>query len=169
MKKTTKQKRFKSRDNIKIVLSGVLVAICTLGGFSAYHYVKADQDTGPVYIDLDPNLNLKQQVEEFFTANDAPEMIRIINCESSYRHFNQDGTVLKNKAGSSATGIAQILASVHPDPKIIEQYNKSNGTDLSISDFNISTLEGNLGYALILYEINGTRDWECAKNFRFNG
>ncbi len=57
------------------------------------------------------------------------------------------------------------MSSVHPDEKIIYRYNKRNDTDFTIDDFDITTLEGNLGYALVLYSVNGTRDWECAHKF----
>jgi hypothetical protein len=40
---------------------------------------------------------------------------------------------------------------------------KKNNTDLSVSDFDITTLKGNLDYALVLYKVRGTKDWECAK------
>jgi len=119
-------------------------------------------------MEINPNIGVRAQVEDFFTANSAPEMIPIIKCESHFRHYNKDGTVLTNRAGSSATGVAQILASVHPDPKVLSLYNKRFNTNLTAEDFDITTIEGNLGYALMLYELRGTRDWECAKKFRFN-
>jgi hypothetical protein len=167
MKKISKHKKIKPQIIIKVAVICLICVFSTLGGLGAYHYVKADQETEPIYLELDPNLSLKQQVEEFFVANNATEMIDIIECESQFKHYEVDGSVLKNKAGSSATGIAQILASVHPDPKIIKRYNLVNETDLKISDFNIKTLEGNLGYALMLYQVNGVKDWECSKNFKF--
>ena len=94
-------------------------------------------------------------------------MINIIKCESKFKHFEEDGTPLKNTKGSSAIGVAQILASQHPDIKIIERYNRKFNTNLTIEDLDITTLNGNIGYALVLYEVRGTRDWECAKKFRF--
>lgn len=147
-----------------------MVAVLLVGGsgFGAYHLLlAAETPLPPIYLEIDPNLGLEQQVIEFFTDNDAAEMIPIIDCESNFRHFDADGSVLKNKAGSSATGIAQILHSKHPDPKIVYRYNKRHNTDLEVADLDITTVAGNLGYALMLYEINGTRDWECAKPFRF--
>jgi len=114
-------------------------------------------------ISLDPNIGVKPYVEEFFTQNGAKEMLSVIKCESGFKQFDRQGEVLKNKEGSSAVGIAQILASKHPDQKVLDQYNKQNNTDLTARDFDITTLKGNVGYALILYKVRGTRDWECAK------
>lgn len=164
-KKHSRKKRGRSFRNLYIL---VVTAVFAGGSFGVYHLrsVQAENQT-PIHMEIDPNVGLEQVVEEFFTDNGAPEMIPIIKCESNFKHYNQDGSVLKNKAGSSATGIAQILSSAHPDPKIVYRYNKRHETGLSPEDIDITTLEGNLGYALMLYEINGTRDWECAKKFRW--
>jgi hypothetical protein len=108
------------------------------------------------------NDGLQQFVTDFFTQYDAAAMVPIIECESHFKHFNDDGTVLINKQGSSATGIAQILTSVHPDPHVIAKYNRRNHTNYAIEDFDILTLSGNVGYALVLYKTRGTKDWECS-------
>ena len=120
----------------------------------------------PVEVEVDPNLGIKSYVVEFFTDNDAKEMLPIIACESEFKHFNTDGSVLRNREGSSAVGVAQILTSKHPDPKALQKYNRLHNTTLTPDDFDVRTLQGNLGYALLLYEIRGTRDWECAKKIR---
>ena len=109
------------------------------------------------------NDGLQQFVTDFFTEYDAVEMIPIIACESEFKQYNDDGTVLKNKQGSSATGISQIMASVHPDPQVITKYNRRNHTHFTVADFDINTISGNLWYALVLYKVRGTRDWECAR------
>ncbi len=112
------------------------------------------------------NDGLEQFVTEYFTKYDAAPMIPIIECESNFMHFSEDGSVLKNRQGSSATGIAQIMASVHPDPQVLKRYNRRNYTNYQVEDFDITTLTGNVWYALILYKTNGTRDWECSKYVR---
>lgn len=119
----------------------------------------ADQAT--VYLSND---GLQQFVTEYFIKYDAAEMIPIIECESHFRHFDEDGTVLKNQQGSSAIGIAQILSSVHPDQQVISKYNRRNLTNFTVGDFDISSLSGNISYALVLYKTRGTRDWECSKH-----
>jgi len=147
--------------------SFLMFGAMSIAGFGVYHFVNAQNTTLSVAMELDPNIGLEKQVEEFFTDNEAPEMIPIIKCESNFRHYASDGSVLKNHEGSSAVGIAQILTSKHPDSKVLKVYNKQHNTDLHVSDLNIMTVEGNLGYALALYKVRGTRDWECAKKFRF--
>ena len=116
---------------------------------------------------FDPNDGIREHVESFFTKHDAHEMIPIIQCETHFRHFAPDGSILTNAEGSTATGVAQILDSVHPDPKVLEVYNKRFEAATTIDDFDLTTIDGNLEYALILYEVRGTRDWECAKKFKF--
>lgn len=171
MSRKTRKKRAsktQSKKSTSSLLAGVFLvcALCTTG-FGVYHLVLAAPPEEKVVLEVDPNVGLEAQVVELFTANGAEEMIPIIKCESQFKHFNTDGTVLKNKAGSSATGIAQILASAHPDPKVLEVFNKRHNSDLTIDDFDITTVEGNLGYALALYQVRGVRDWECSKKFRF--
>lgn len=162
-----KRKKSKKKSRIfPIVLGGAI--LLSAGGLTTAHYVFATSPTplSPMN-DPDPNFGIRNKVIEFFEANDAHEMIDIIKCESRFRQYDKDGLPLKNSAGSSAIGVSQIMASVHPDEKIIARYNKKYDTGLSIKDLDINTFEGNIGYALILYKMNGVRDWECSKKFRF--
>lgn len=168
VKRTTRKKKKigKTQQFFVVCIFTLVVAVAT--GFGVYHIVRAAHRIEALRMPLDPNLGLQARVEEFFTANDAPEMIPIIGCESEFKHFNQSGSVLQNKAGSSAIGIAQILSSQHPDPKVLKVFNIRHNTNLTIDDFDLDTIEGNLGYALVLYQVRGTKDWECAKKFRFH-
>lgn len=170
-RKKTRKRRTSSKSFGMRKLSGLLllfVFATLLGGAGLYHFVSAAPAKEPIAMEIDANIGLEAQVRDFFTANGAEEMIDIIACESEFKHYNADGDILMNHEGSSATGIAQIIASKHPDPKIIYRYNKRNDTDLTVDDFDITTVEGNLGYALVLYTIRGVRDWECSKKFRFS-
>lgn len=153
----------------KIIVPAVLFGVILVSGFYFFHtvYAAGEQRAAPVLMAIDPNIGVKTYVTEFFTDNDAEEMLPIIKCESNFKHYGEDGEVLKNFAGSNAIGVAQIMSSVHPDPKILKRYNRRNNTDLTEADFDLTTLEGNLGYALVLYTIRGVRDWECAKKVRF--
>ncbi|MDC1205301.1 hypothetical protein N8083_00435 [Candidatus Pacebacteria bacterium] len=163
-KKREAQKSFWCFFGVYFVL---FLSVCGTG-FGIYHLVSAYVSSNePVPMVIDPNIGIRAIVEEFFNANDASEMISIIKCESEFKHYGPDEEVLKNRAGSSAIGVAQILSSVHPDPKVLSLYNKRFNTDVTEETFDITTLEGNLGYALMLYELRGTRDWECSKKFRF--
>lgn len=156
--KATK-KRLRS---LSIVIGSVFLLL--VSSFGAFHYVlaKTAVEINPVTF-INPNFGVKNKVIEFFEANDASAMIPIIKCESHFRHYDKSGKPLQNSSGSSAVGVAQILSSMHPDQKIIDRYNKRFNAGLSIEDLDVTTFEGNIGYALVLYKMNGTRDWECSK------
>lgn len=96
---------------------------------------------------IDPNV-VREKVEEYFA--DLPVMVEIARCESRFRQYDEDGTVLKNEQGSSATGVLQIMASYHRKAA-------------SRLGYDIDTLEGNLAYGRHLYEQNGTRDWNASR------
>lgn len=90
--------------------------------------------------------NIEEYVRKSF--NDAPVMIEIARCESRFNQFDKNGNVLLNHEGSSATGIFQIMASIHSKP----------AAKMSID---INTIEGNVAYARYLYESQGTKPWEA--------
>lgn len=76
----------------------------------------------------------------------APVLQRIINCESGGNQF-RDGQVLiaVNTNGTYDQGIAQI--------------NSIHNKEASKLGFDLSTEQGNIGYATFLYENRGTSDW----------
>lgn len=76
---------------------------------------------------------------------DAPEARIVAMCESNLIHSTKDG-ILKNHQGSSATGLFQIMDSIHGHTA------KRLGLD-------IYTLEGNAQYARYLYDKHGWKPW----------
>ncbi|MCK4826778.1 hypothetical protein KA005_64180 [bacterium] len=76
---------------------------------------------------------------------DVGIMVEIARCESGFRQFDKEGKPLKNP-GSTATGVFQLMASYHREPA------SNLGMD-------IDTVEGNLGYAMVMYEQSGTVPW----------
>jgi hypothetical protein len=104
---------------------------------------------------VDPEY-VEQRVREYFA--DIPVMIKLCGCESEFRQYREDGTLLVSrwinpktgKRGSSATGVCQITYKNH-----FSEWSKSPETD-------ITTLEGNLAFARELYKEQGTAPWsEC--------
>lgn len=71
----------------------------------------------------------------------------IAECESDGRQFDDEGNLIKNPS-SSAIGKYGIMASLH------EERAKGMGLD-------IRTLEGNEGYANVLFSESGTKHWEA--------
>lgn len=80
-----------------------------------------------------------------------PILIKIARCESGFQQYEPDGSLNYNDEGSSAVGIMQIMSSVHKE-------------DAMRLDYDITTTEGNLGYALHLYRTQGTTPWNPSKH-----
>lgn len=94
------------------------------------------------------SLTTEEQVR--LTFNDAPIMANIAYCESNYRQFNTDGSVLRGRVNSKDVGLFQIN----------EYYHLTTAQKLGID---IYTTEGNLQYGRYLYETQGTSPWIHSK------
>lgn len=91
---------------------------------------------------------VEQYVESYFA--DTPIMIKIASCESHFRQFESDGTVLQNP-NSTAVGVFQIMSSIH-----------KNVADQNLG-LDIYSLQGNVAYAKALYDEKGTQPWASSK------
>lgn len=80
---------------------------------------------------------------------DTPILIAIAECESNFRQFNPDGTVVRGKVDSHDVGVMQINETYWLDKS------KSLGDD-------IYTAEGNAAYAKYLYAKQGTDPWNSS-------
>ncbi|MFM2340329.1 MAG: hypothetical protein RLZZ360_965 [Candidatus Parcubacteria bacterium] len=111
----------------------------------------------PTDPEVDPNY-VEARVREYFA--DIPVMIGICGCESEFRQFREDGTLLVSrwinpetgKRGSSATGVCQITYKNH-----YPAWSDSPET-------NVTTLDGNLAFARELYLSEGTAPWNESKS-----
>lgn len=88
--------------------------------------------------------NLSAYVEQYFA--DTPILAEVAWCESSDRHFDKDGSVLRGKVDPDDVGVMQINTRYHEEKAV------SMGMDLY-------TLNGNLAYAKYLYEKQGLKPW----------
>lgn len=93
-----------------------------------------------------------QSVEEYVTEYfaDIPAMIAIAQCESRFRQYDKDGTVLRGEQVNEDVGVMQVN----------ETYHKKTADKLG---YNLHTIEGNVGYARYLYEKEGTKPWNSSK------
>ncbi len=82
---------------------------------------------------------------------DSPAMVEIARCESKFRQFTDSGNPLRGGAGGQMIGVFQFFESVH-------------NTAARSLGFDLSTLEGNLGYARHVYETQGTTPWNSARS-----
>ena len=78
------------------------------------------------------------------------EMIEIARCESGLRQFDENGEVLRGKINPKDVGIFQINEYYHLEAS------RALGYD-------IYTREGNIGYAIYLYNLQGTQPWNWSR------
>lgn len=86
----------------------------------------------------------EERVREYF--DDIPILVDVARCESQFRQFNSNGTVLRGIQNPDDVGVMQLN----------EYYHKAQAVKLG---HDIHTLEGNMAYARYLYEKEGTAPW----------
>ena len=82
---------------------------------------------------------------------DDPILAEIAWCESSFRHYDVDGKVIRGFVNSSDIGVMQIN----------EYYHGDTAEKLG---YNLHRLMDNLAYAKNLYEREGVRPWQASRN-----
>ena len=88
---------------------------------------------------------VETKVREFF--KDAPAMIEVARCESKFRQFTDSGNPLRS---NGMIGVFQFYESIHaPGAKAL--------------GFDLTTLDGNLGYAKHIYETEGLTPWNGSR------
>jgi hypothetical protein len=80
---------------------------------------------------------------------DLPIMIEIARCESTFRHYLADGSVLRGRVDRDDTGVMQIN----------QRYHHGYAAALGL---NLEDIYHNLVYARYLYETEGTRPWNAS-------
>ena len=100
---------------------------------------------------------VKQDPEDFVdTENyirhyfaDLPVLVDVAYCESSFRHNDKYGNVLRGVVNKSDVGVMQINLRYHLE-------------DAEKLGYDLYTLEGNTAYARQLYEKKGTQPWNAS-------
>ena len=82
---------------------------------------------------------------------DTPILIEIARCESTLRHFDSDGKVVRGIVDKRDTGVMQINLYYHADTA-------------KQLDIDLHTVEGNVAYAKYLYGKYGTKPWSASKS-----
>ncbi|MFP4616657.1 MAG: hypothetical protein ACLFNR_00650 [Candidatus Paceibacterota bacterium] len=94
-------------------------------------------------------LTTEEHVRDYFS--DVPAMVDVARCESHFRHFDKDGSVLKGTMNGSDVGVMQIN----------KEYHGQKATELGLD---IYSVEGNLEYARYLYEEQGLAPWMASEH-----
>lgn len=105
------------------------------------------EQTVPPQSQLVSSEAVKEVVENYFS--DIPIMAEIARCESTYRHYLSDGSVLQGRVDNADTGVMQIN----------KRYHEETAVSLGL---NLDDIEDNLQYARHLYERQGTQPWSAS-------
>ena len=112
--------------------------------------ISADMQSGQATIEQSTSTDYvdPKAVEAYVKAHsaDAPILVDIARCESTFRQFDSTGNVIRGKVDSRDVGVMQIN----------EKYQGPTATKLG---YNIYTLEGNVAYAKYLYFREGIKPW----------
>lgn len=122
------------------MLSSLLLAICLAAAPSLVH-AQSTSSVSPAEVEA--------RVRSFFA--DTPVMVAIASCESEFRQYTDAGSVLRGGLGNGMVGVFQIYERIHT-------------RRAATLGHNLSTLEGNLGYAQYLYERQGTKPWRSSRS-----
>ncbi len=97
---------------------------------------------------IDVPLTLEQYLSEYY--KDEPLLVEIAKCESTLRHYDSKGRVLRGNVDSNDVGVMQIN----------ERYHLEKSAELG---FDIHTVEGNLAYAKWLFQKYNHQPWSASK------
>ncbi len=97
---------------------------------------------------LKTNDGIKQAVARKFSTSHI--LYRIAFCESTYSQYDKYGNVKRGVVNSKDVGIFQIN----------EKYHLANAKRMGID---LYTPEGNMEYALYLYERDGSQPWSASE------
>lgn len=104
----------------------------------------------PVVSPVETSLELISRLIADRSTSTRHLLIQIARCESGIRHFKDDGTLLYSHYGTPDVGLYQIN----------ETYHLKASRDLG---FDIYDPEGNVRYALYLFDQSGTAPWNASK------
>lgn len=107
--------------------------------------VIASENYGP----MTDSENVEKFVKDYFA--DIPNLSRIAFCESTYRHYDKYGHVLKGKVDSRDVGVMQINLYYHAETA------EKLGLDLY-------DIDDNVAYARYLYERDSSKPWNASKH-----
>lgn len=101
-----------------------------------------------VPVDIMSTTSVKAFLKQEF--KDAPVMVDIASCESYYRQFDKNGNALRGIVNNKDVGVFMIN----------EIYHLERAKKLGID---INTFEGNVKFARLLYQEQGTKPWNWSK------
>jgi hypothetical protein len=95
-----------------------------------------------------PAQTVEEYVREYFV--DIPVMAAIAKCESRFRQYDKNGSVLRGEIIYEDVGVMQVN----------ETYHKAAAAELGL---NLTVIQDNVAYARYLYDKKGTQPWNSSK------
>lgn len=122
---------------------GLILFLVALVGILGHAAQAADVSGVPL------GVQTPAQIEELVRVafTDAPVMVEIARCESKFRQFTDSGAVFYGGVDKDMVGIFQFYEAVHRE--------RAN-----ILGFDLTTVEGNIGFARHLYDEAGVTPWQ---------
>jgi hypothetical protein len=93
----------------------------------------------------------RKSIEKYLREHysDTPILLEIARCESTFRHYDKNGDIVRGRVNSADVGVMQIN----------EKYHLETAEKLGLD---IHTVEGNVAYAKYLYEKYGASPWSAS-------
>lgn len=124
----------------------------TVFGLSLAFSAALMPSTGTIAQNVQQPMPQAQTIEQYVSTYfaDEPIMIAIARCESRFRQYNTDGSVLRGEQNGKDVGVMQIN----------EYYHSAVADKLGLD---LYTLQGNTAYAHYLYSKQGTSPWSASE------
>ncbi len=129
------------------IVSGALMLLSAFYGQPAITSASAPLPTPTPALESTVPRTTEAAVRTYFSK--APILVEIARCESTFRHTNEKGAVVRGLSNEYDVGVMQIN----------ELYHGETALELG---HDIYTLEGNMAYAKWLYDREGLRPWKSS-------
>jgi hypothetical protein len=139
--------------------TGVVFLMSSLYGAGQHGYNEAAVGNVPTESDKTEQADMiesgssknQKEIEAFLRKEfaDTPILVEIARCESTFRHFDDEGKVVRGRIDKRDTGVMQINLYYHGDTA------KKLNIDLY-------SLDGNVAYAKYLYGKYGSQPWSAS-------
>lgn len=133
--------------NLIIIFQVVVLALLSLVPSQAVGYQASIEQVEVREVTNVKKKTVKEMVEDEFGVGHI--MVEVARCESGWRQFKEDGSVLMSHYGTDDAGVFQI--------------NKVHLPELKLLNLDRNKTLDNIAFARVLYDRNGLRDWEASR------
>ncbi len=129
----------------------MIIALLTVAAINTVDVPEANYGTISVAESMEVNVSDTASTEAIVRSyfHDIPIMISVARCESTFRHYLEDGSILKGRVDPADTGVMQIN----------KRYHQPTAETLNL---NLDNIYDNMEYARHLYEKQGVQPWSAS-------